>query len=117
MAQTKIWHNKRCSKSIQAIKILDSKNENYDVIEYLTNTPSAHEIRSVMKMLNTDARGMMRRSEGIYLEMNLDDSKFTDDMLVDIMVKNPILIQRPIVIKNGKAVIGRPSSNVEELLN
>ena len=96
--------------------ILDRKHENYEVVEYLTNTPTAMQIKSVMKMLGTDARGIMRQTEGVYLEMDLDDEKFTDDMLVDIMVKNPILIQRPIIIKNGKAVIGRPTSNVEALL-
>lgn len=116
MAQTTIWHNKSCSKSIQAIEELENRRENYKIVEYLTETPSASEIKSVIKMLKTDARGLMRTTDPVYLDLNLDNDSLSEEELVQAMVKNPAVIQRPVVIKNGKAAIGRPTQNIIDIL-
>jgi len=115
MSKVKIWHNPRCSKSRNAVTLLEEKGVEAEVLKYLDTPPSRDEIVEVLGMLNLSARELMRTKEDIYKELGLKDVS-DEDKLIDAMVQNPKLIERPIVIKDGKAAIGRPIENIIELL-
>jgi arsenate reductase len=116
MNSIKIWHNPRCSKSREAMSILEENNCKSEVVQYLENTPDAGEIKTTLGMLGLSARELMRTKEDIYKELNLKDES-NEDKLVDAMVKNPKLIERPVLFKNGKAIIGRPTSIITNFIN
>ena len=111
----KILHNPRCSKSRQTLALLEEKNIQPEVIEYLKNAPSVAEIADIAAKLAVEPRAMMRKGEAVYKELGLKD---VDDAqaLVQAMADHPILIERPIVLANGKARIGRPPESVLEIL-
>lgn len=115
MSKIQIYHNPRCSKSRQALEILNAEGEQAEVINYLDTPPDAKKISEILKMLNISPRELMRTGEKIYKELELKDVS-NDDELVNAMVENPILIERPIVISNGKAIIGRPPVLVKDIL-
>jgi arsenate reductase len=110
-----IWHNPRCSKSRSAVALLEEKGVDAEVMKYLDTPPSKEELVEMLKMLGISARELMRTKETIYKELNLKDEN-NEDKLIEAMVDNPKLIERPIVIKDGKAAIGRPIENIVELL-
>ncbi|MBY0541296.1 MAG: arsenate reductase (glutaredoxin) [Campylobacterales bacterium] len=115
MQNIEIWHNPQCSKSRNAMELLDAKGINANVVKYLENTPTKEQIKDVLKKLNMKASQILRTGEDIYKELNLkqiDD----EDRLIEIMLEHPILIERPIIIKGDIAVIARPIENLEELL-
>lgn len=112
----KIYHNPRCSKSRQTLQLLEEKGVQPDVIEYLKKAPSRAELESILSMLNMESRDLMRKGEAIYKEQNLKDNSLSDEQLITAMLENPILIERPIVLANGKAAIGRPPETVLEIL-
>jgi len=114
--KVKIYHNPRCSKSRQTLEILNKKKLDIDIIEYLKSPLDSNEIFNILKKLNYTARDLLRRGEDIYKNKNLSDESLTDDFLIDMMSKNPILIERPIVVYNDKAVIGRPPEKVLEII-
>ena len=115
MANISIWHNPRCSKSRNAVTLLEEKGVDAEVVKYLDTPPSKEELVKVLKMLGIGARELMRTKEGIYKELNLKE-EMDEDKLIEAMAANPKLIERPIVIKDGKAAIGRPLENIVELL-
>lgn len=115
MSNVIIWHNPRCSKSRNAIALLDEKGVDAEVVKYLDTPPSKEQLLEVLKMLRISARELMRTKEAIYKELNLKNEN-DEERLIEAMVANPKLIERPIVIKNGKAAIGRPIENIVELL-
>jgi len=115
MNDIKIWHNPRCSKSRDSFKLLEEKGINAHVVKYLENVPSKEELVELLKMLNMSARELMRTKETLYKELNLKDED-SEDALIEAMIRNPKLIERPIVIKGNRAVIGRPIENVMELI-
>ncbi len=110
-----ILHNSRCGKSRDSLKILDEKGVDYEVVEYLKNIPNAKELKNIIKKLKIKPEALLRKGESIYKE-NFKDKKFSDDEWIEIMVKNPILIERPIIISGEKAVIGRPPEKVLEII-
>ena len=114
--KVKIYHNPRCSKSRQTLEILNGKNLDIDIVEYLKSPLDINEISNLLKKLGYTARDLLRKGEDVYKNENLSDESFTEDFLIDMMSKNPILIERPIVVSNGKAVIGRPPEKVLEIL-
>ena len=112
-----IWHNTRCSKSREALKALEEKGVQYTVFEYLKNPFTKDELKQVIKKLNiTDIRDMLRHKETIYKELDIDDEQKTQDEIIDLVVKNPKLIERPIIIKDDKAVIARPLEKLYEVI-
>ena len=115
MKNVKIWHNPRCSKSRNAVALLEEQGVDAEVVKYLERPPSKDEITEVLKMLGISARELMRTKEDIYKELGLKDVS-DEDALIDAMVAHPKLIERPIVIKDGKAAIGRPIENIVEIL-
>lgn len=110
-----IYHNPRCSKSRQTLQLLRDNGVEPTIIEYLKETPSAAELKKILAKLHLNPQDIIRKGEQIYKDRfkNLD---FTDDEWVDILVENPKLIERPIVLKGNKGVIGRPPENIETLL-
>lgn len=110
-----IWHNPRCSKSRNAINLLEEKNINADVVKYLENSPSIEEIKNVLSLLGMGAKELMRKGESVYKELNLAEVN-DEAKLIETMAQNPILIERPVIIRGNKAVIARPIENLEELL-
>lgn len=112
----KIYHNPRCGKSRQTLALLHGRGLAPQIIEYLQHPPSAKELDAILKMLGRAPRDVMRRQEAPYKEQNLDDPAKSRAQLIEAMVKHPVLIERPIVISNGKAAIGRPPEAVLEIL-
>jgi len=115
MNKIQIWHNPRCQKSRNALALLNEKGVEAEVVKYLDTAPSKEELVEMLKMLGMSARELMRTKETIYKELGLKNVS-DEDALIDAMVSNPKLIERPIVIKDGKAAIGRPIENIMELL-
>lgn len=115
MQNIQIWHNPKCSKSRAAIELLENKNINVNVVKYLEQTPTKEQLKDVLSKLKISAKELLRTGEDIYKELNLKDTN-DEEALIEIMIKNPILIERPIIIKGNIAVIARPIENLEELL-
>ncbi|RLA77658.1 MAG: arsenate reductase (glutaredoxin) [Epsilonproteobacteria bacterium] len=116
MAQITIWHNPRCSKSREALSIIDENGCEKEVVKYLETNPDAQTIKNLLKMLELTPRELMRTKEDIYKELNLKNET-DNEKLIEAMVQNPKLIERPILIKDGKAIIGRPTSIIADFLN
>jgi len=113
----KIYHNPRCSKSRDTLSLLKSNGVEPEVVLYLETPPNAQTVRQLLHMLGMgSARELMRKKEDLYKSLNLDDSRLTETELVQAMVDNPKLIERPIVVANGQARIGRPPEDVLEIL-
>jgi arsenate reductase len=112
----KIYHNPRCSKSRQTLQLLEEKGIQPDIIEYLKVAPTKAELESVLNLLSLGPRELMRKGEAIYKELNLKDTSLNDEQLIAAMLENPILIERPIVLANDKAAIGRPPESVLDIL-
>lgn len=112
-----IYHNPRCSKSRQTLQLLEEKKIEATVVKYLDTPPDVDTLTSILDMLNiNNPRDLMRTHEKEYKENNLADESLTRDELIAAMIKFPKLIERPIVIKDGKAAIGRPPETVLDIL-
>ena len=115
MSDVTVWFNPNCSKCRTVQGILTEKGVDADYVRYLEQTPGREQIEAVLKQLGTDdPRSIMRTGEAVYKELGLATAD--RDTLLDAMVENPILIERPIVIRGERAVIGRPPENVLDLL-
>ncbi len=110
-----IWHNPRCSKSREAMQIIEDNGCEKEIVEYLKVSPNAQDLKEVLTMLNLDPRKLMRTKETIYKELNLKD-ELNEDKLIEAMVQNPILIERPVIFKDNKAIIGRPTSIIADFI-
>jgi arsenate reductase len=111
-----IYHNPRCSKSRQTLALIEERGVAPRVVDYLKTPPSAAELKTILKALGLKPRDLMRKSEPRYAELGLKDLDLDDDALIALMVENPILIERPIVVSGGKAAIGRPPEMVLGIL-
>ena len=111
-----IYHNPRCSKSRQTLALLEENGIEPDIVEYLNSPPDQSRLSEILSRLKLTARDIMRKNEAIYREKDLDNPALTEEQLIEAMVQNPILIERPIVLANGKAAIGRPPENVLKIL-
>ncbi len=116
MPEYTIYHNPRCSKSRQTLGLLEDNGVSPEVVLYLETPPDAGEVRSLLNKLGIDARSLLRKGEEAYKSEGLADTSLTDDALVAAMVAHPKLIERPIVVKGDRAVLGRPPENVLDLL-
>ncbi|GLQ46210.1 arsenate reductase [Dyella lipolytica] len=112
----RIYHNNRCSKSRSALALLEQHGKAFEVINYLETPPDAAELKVLLSQLGITARQLLRSGEDIYKELGLDDVSLDDEALIIAMTNHPRLIERPIVVANGKAVIGRPPEAVLEIL-
>ncbi|MFV1993164.1 MAG: arsenate reductase (glutaredoxin) [Acidiferrobacterales bacterium] len=111
-----IYHNPHCSKSRQTLALLQKNKVTPEIIDYLSSPPSENELSEIIKKLNISVHDLVRKNEKIYKVITEKNPAPTDSQLIQAMATNPILIQRPIVIKGEKAVIGRPPENVLEIL-
>lgn len=116
MSSTRIYLNPNCTKCRLSMQLLDDKGINPDVSEYLNEPPSVDELKEILDLLSMEPRELMRQHEAPYKELNLADENLSRDELIQAMVDNPILIERPIVIHNGKATIGRPPEKILDIL-
>ena len=112
--RTTIYHNPRCSKSRQTLALLEERGIGPRVVDYLKTPPSAAELKTILKKLGLRPRDLMRKGEPLYAELGLKDRDLDDDALIALMVANPILIERPIVVSGGKAALGRPPESVSK---
>jgi arsenate reductase len=112
----KIYHNPRCGKSRQTLQLLKDQGIEPEVIEYLKTPPSAQELDDILQKLGMEPRELMRKKEAEYKANGLDDASLDRQALIQAMVNNPILIERPVVIAGGKAAIGRPPETVLGIL-
>ncbi|WP_242917644.1 arsenate reductase (glutaredoxin) [Pontibacter liquoris] len=110
-----VYHNNRCSKSREALQLLEEKGQQLQVIDYLKNAPTADELRSLVQKLGIKPEQLLRKNETIF-KAQFAGETYTDDEWLQIMAENPILIERPIVVNGDKAVIGRPPENVLAIL-
>ena len=111
-----ILHNPRCSKSRATLSLLRDNGVEPKIVEYLETPPSADEFKDLLEQLGVGPRDVIRKGEKIYKELELADPALTDTALITAMVEHPILIERPIVVKDGKAALGRPPESVLEIL-
>ncbi len=111
-----IFHNPRCSKSRQTLQLLKDNGVEPEIVEYLKTPPNRDTLEQVLDMLGMEPRDLMRKKESEYKENNLADPSLTRNQLIDAMIAHPKLIERPIVIKNGKAALGRPPEQVLEII-
>lgn len=112
---TTLYHNPRCSKSRQALQVLQQANEPVEIVLYLKNPLSEDALKKILQQLGVSAIDLVRKNETIWKE-NYKGKTLTEVQLITAMVNNPKLIERPIAIKNAKAVIGRPPQEVLKVL-
>lgn len=111
----KIYHNPRCAKSRETLGLITEAGKGFEIVEYLKMPPSFAELKDLLVKLHLKPEQILRKGEALYKEQ-FKDKKFNDDEWITIMVENPVLIERPIVVKGNKAVLGRPPENVLVLL-
>ena len=111
----KIYHNPRCSKSRIGLGILQDAKIDFEIVKYLDDVPSEKELKDIIKKLGIKPIALIRKGEKIWKE-KYKGKELTDAEIIKAMVENPKLIERPIVVKDDKAVIGRPSENIEKLI-
>jgi arsenate reductase (glutaredoxin) len=112
----RIYHNAGCSKSRGALALLEQHGAPFEIVNYLETPPSVAELKTLLSQLGIPARQLLRTGEDIYDEPHLDDASLDDKALIDAMTKHPRLIERPIVVAHGKAIIGRPPEKVLDFL-
>ena len=116
MNTIKIYHNPRCSKSRETLEIIQQQGLQPEIIKYLKTPPSIEELNLVLSLLNLEPRDIMRKKENEYKDNNMSDESLTKNELVELMHKFPKVIERPIVLNNNQAVIGRPPESVLAIL-
>jgi len=116
MNSTRIYLNPNCTKCRLSMQLLDDKGITPEITEYLNEPPSVDELGEILDLLSLQPRELMRQHEAPYTELNLADESLSRDALIQAMVDNPVLIERPIIIHNGKATIGRPPEKILDIL-
>ena len=111
----KIYHNPRCSKSRQGLEILEKSGKEFEVVKYLEVIPTEKELIDIIKLLNISPINLVRKNEKIWKE-NYKGKDLSNTEIIKAMIDNPKLIERPIVVKNNKAVVGRPPESILELI-
>ena len=112
----KIYHNPRCSKSRQTLQLMQDKGIEPEIIEYLKTPPTTAEIEDILQKLSMGPRDLMRKKEAEYKSTGMDNPNLDNEALIKGMIETPKLIERPIVLANGKAAIGRPPEDVLAIL-
>lgn len=111
-----IYHNPKCSKSRQTLALLEARGIMPKVVDYLKAPPTKAELERILTLLKIEPRALMRHKEPEYKQAKLDNPKLTRAALIQALRDHPRLIERPIVLANGKAAIGRPPENVLKIL-
>ena len=116
MNNMKIYHNPRCRKSRESLQIIQESKIDFHIIEYLKNPISKSEIKILLKMLNISALDLIRKEEKIF-KSRYKGKTLSEEDYINILYRYPILMQRPIIVKDNRAVLGRPPINILDLLN
>ena len=118
MSQDKlvIYHNPRCSKSRETLQLLEENNMSPEIIEYLEEPPTAAELARIVALLGIGARELLRTTEQVYKDAELDDDSLSDEEIIEAICEYPALMQRPIVVQGEQAIIGRPPARVLDLI-
>jgi len=111
----KIYHNPRCRKSREGLQILEDSGKEFKIIKYLDEIPTEKELSYIIKLLNINPIDLVRKNESIWKD-NYNNKELTDNEIIKAMIKNPKLIERPIVINNKKAIVGRPPENIKKII-
>ena len=111
-----IYHNPRCSKSRMTLELLRSRSIEPSIVEYLKTPLSESQLLTLLEMLNMSPRNLLRKGEAAYKEAGLDQDGVSDQTIIQAMVQYPVLMERPIVVANGKAAIGRPPESILDIL-
>lgn len=111
----KIYHNPRCSKSRQGLEILENSEKEFEVVKYLETIPSTEELKEIIRLLNISPIDLVRKNEKIWKE-KYKGKELSDSEIINAMIENPKLIERPIVVNNNKAVVGRPPESIKEII-
>jgi len=111
-----IYHNPRCSKSRQTLELLQNKGHDPDIIEYLKTPPSVEQLDEILRKLNKQPEDIIRTKESVYQDLKLDTKNLDRNGWIQILVEHPILMERPIVVCDDKAVLGRPPENILKIL-
>ena len=114
--KVQILHNPRCSKSRATLQVLEENGVEPEIILYQDTPPDVDQLTSILKQLNMQPRELLRKGQPEYKELGLDNELLSNEELIAAMIKTPILIERPIVLANGKAAIGRPPESVLDIL-
>lgn len=109
-----IYHNPRCRKSRETLQLIENQTSDFEIVEYLKNIPTKEELEKLLHKLNMSVDAIIRKEEQVYKE-KFKGKNFTDSEWLQILIEHPKLIQRPIVVRNNKAIIGRPPENVNSL--
>lgn len=111
----KIYHNPRCSKSREGLKLLEASGKEFEIIKYLENVPTKEELITLIQYLGISPESLVRKNEAIWKD-NYRGLDLTDDEIIEAMLKEPKLIERPIVVNKKRAVIGRPVELIKDIL-
>lgn len=111
-----IYHNPKCSKSRKALEMIKSKNIEPRIILYLVNKLSKTEVKKLLSKLGLTIRDILRTEEDEYKKNNLNNENLSEEKLIDFLIRFPKLLKRPIVVKDNKAVVGRPPENILDVL-
>jgi len=117
LAEISIYHNPKCSKSRQALELLKKKGYDPEVVEYLKTPPDAATLKQILKKLGIGPRDVLRTKEAEYRELGLDNPDLSDEQIIEAIIKTPKLLERPIVVRDNKAAIGRPTEAILPLLD
>ena len=115
-SDVRIYLNPECTKCRLSMQLLDDNGVSPEVVEYLNTPPNSEELNEILDLLSLEPRELMRQHEAPYTECNLADESLSRNQLIQAMIDNPILIERPIVIKGNKATIGRPPERILDIL-
>lgn len=111
----KIYHNPRCRKSREGLQILEDSGKEFEIVKYLDEIPTEKELSDIIKLLNINPIDLVRKNESIWKD-NYKNKELTDNEIITAMVQNPKLIERPIVVNNNKAIVGRPPENIKKII-
>jgi len=111
----KIYHNPRCSKSRQGLELLENSRKKFEIVKYLENVPTKEELTSIIEKLQIKPIEMVRKTEAVWKD-NFKGKELSDEDTIEAMIQNPKLIERPIVVNNTKAAIGRPLENIQKII-
>lgn len=117
MTKISIYHNPDCSKSRAALALLEENDVSPEIIYYLETPPSTEDLKSLLGKLGLQLHDIIRRSEGDFGELGLDDGTLSEEIVLDLLQKHPHLLQRPIVVKGNKAIIARPPEDVLRMID
>ena len=116
MTKALLFHNPRCSKSRQALNLLEQEKENFEVFMYLDERLEKNFLKELIQKLGMSPRDLLRTGESAYKENNLKDSNISDEEIINLMIEYPKLIERPIYVKGNKAIVGRPPENILKII-